>query len=80
MPQSQQRWIVPRLQVIPTPPTSVRLLDPKQFPTRCSVVPPSFSRLSPSQFPAAAARLLLTSEDGRYTKRLIPADFALFPP
>ena len=55
MPQSQQRWIVPRQQVIPTPPTSVRLLlDPKQFPTRCSVVPPSFSRLSPSQFPAAA--------------------------
>ena len=72
--------IVPRQQVIPTPPTSVRLLDPKQFPTRCSVVPPSFSRLSPSQFPAAAARLLLTSEDGRYAKRLIPADFALFPP
>ena len=72
--------IVPRQQVIPTPPTSVRLLDPKQFPTRCSVVPPSFSRLSPSQFPASAARLLLTSEDGRYAKRLIPADFALFPP
>ena len=31
-------------------------------------------------FPPLPARLLLTSEQGRYAKRLIPADFALFPP
>ena len=29
---------------------------------------------------ADSRRCLLTSEDGRYAKRLIPADFALFPP
>ena len=37
---------------------------------------PGFLRRS---FPPLPARLLLTSEQGRYAKRLIPADFALFP-
>ena len=81
VPQSQQRWIVPRQQVIPTPPTSSACCL-----TRNSFRPGAVSSLRAfhgflrRSFPPLPARLLLTSEDGRYAKRLIPADFALFPP
>ena len=80
MPQSQQRWLFP----------DSRWSQPLPLPSACltrnSFRPGAVSSLRAfhgflrRSFPPLPARLLLTSEDGRYAKRLIPADFALFPP